>query len=358
MLQVFADRRHVGVQQRITPERRLIDVAIRQQRNHRLEEVGVLHPPGDLVEVERVDVLAVEIGDHLLVRAVLGHVIPRFGVELARLGHHVERERRRGGDQRFVPGHLHREVGEAAGQREVEEVIDGLGAVGFEVEDDGAGRSAAGQRQGPDRDLQQHRELLPRRRRIRHHHLAAVDGLNDELIGDELLEAFAVLVAVAVVGLVEVLIDKDGGVARRRGDGADFLVEGDRRAGRGEGHLAGVELGLVLAALEGQIGDGQGQQHLVQIAGGRGDVRREERRFAVVFGVVGPEGVDRHEVRELLLDRQVVIVVLGPFHRRLEMRVKLGRHLAASFGAIIAEEVRRRFRRRSPLPTAFRGILL
>ena len=130
---------HVGVEQAVRPERRVVRMACIQQACDGLEEAAVLHPEGDLVEVQRADVLAVEERQHVVVRAVLRDVVPRLGVELRRLLDHVERDRLCRDDELLVLRHVDREVGELAGLREVEEVVDRLGVVRLQVEWDAAG---------------------------------------------------------------------------------------------------------------------------------------------------------------------------------------------------------------------------
>ena len=48
---------------------------------------------------------------------------------------------------------------------------------------------------------------------------------------------------------------------------------------------------------------------------------RQEWPLAVVAGVVEPEGADRHQVGNLLLDGQVIVVILGPFHGGIDPAV-------------------------------------
>ena len=50
----------------------------------------------------------------------------------------------------------------------------------------------------------------------------------------------------------DIVIDEDLHVAGHVADGANFLVEGDEVAGRGEGHSAAVEFRLVFAGRERQ----------------------------------------------------------------------------------------------------------
>ena len=94
---------------------------------------------------------------------------------------------------------------------------------------------------------------------------------------------------------------------------ADFAVEDDQRRGGLEGVAQAVELLLVVAGFERQVQHGQGEHHLREVARGLREGLRQERRLAAVLGVIGPEVVHGDQVRELLLDREVVIVVLGPF---------------------------------------------
>ena len=90
--------------------------------------------------------------------------------------------------------------------------------------------------------------------------------MNQELVGDELVDALAVLLAEAVALAVEVLADEDGGLAGWPLDRPDFLLEGNDRTGRREGHLALLEDHVVLGGLERQVKHGQGEDHLREVA--------------------------------------------------------------------------------------------
>ena len=72
VVQEGANRLRIVVQQAVGPQRLLLDVPPLEQRRGLLEPVTVLHPPGDLVEVQAVEVGLVEEGEDLLRRAVLG----------------------------------------------------------------------------------------------------------------------------------------------------------------------------------------------------------------------------------------------------------------------------------------------
>ena len=90
--------------------------------------------------------------------------------------------------------------------------------------------------------------------------------MNQELVGDELVAALAVLLAEAVALAVEVLADEDGGLAGWPLDRPDFLLEGNDRTGRREGHLALLEDHVVLGGLERQVEHGQSEDHLREVA--------------------------------------------------------------------------------------------
>ena len=71
MLQERLRGRRNIVHQRVRPERVVIHMQLGELRDDGVEHLGIPHPPGDLVEVDRLDVLLVEELEHLLVRAVL-----------------------------------------------------------------------------------------------------------------------------------------------------------------------------------------------------------------------------------------------------------------------------------------------
>ena len=66
------------------------------------EEGPVLHAEGDLVQVEGVHVLPAKQGQHFLTRAVLGHILPGRGIQLAWPGDDVEGDGPGGGDEFLV----------------------------------------------------------------------------------------------------------------------------------------------------------------------------------------------------------------------------------------------------------------
>ena len=90
-----------------------------------------------------------------------------------------------------------------------------------------------------------------------------------------------------------------------------------------EGEGASLVLHLVVGRVERQVEDRQGEHHLGEVAGGVDEVAREEGLSFGIGRVVVPEGVDEDEVGVLALDRQLVIVVLGPFFSGRELSVEL-----------------------------------
>ena len=275
--------------------------------------------------------------EHVVGRGVLRDVVPRLGVDLRGLIDDRERHGRGGGDQRFVLGDVHREVGEFAGGREVKVVFERLRVVGLEAQVDGLRGLAVEHGNRPLGNLHQHVELLAGRGGVGDHHLAAVDRVDQEFVGDELVDRLAVLDALPVAVPEEILADEHLGRAVGGRGGLDLLVEDDHRPARREVHLRPVELRLVLGRLERQIEHGQGHQHFGEVARRGGQIPRQERRRRVVLRVILPEGVDGDQGGVLLIDGQVVIVVLGPFPGLVELAVELPELFA--FARVRVEEL-------------------
>ena len=227
---------------------------------------------------------------------------------------------------------MNRELGELARRWEVEEVIDGLRAVRLQIKLVGLGKLGSGQRQCPVGQLHQHGQLLPAGGRVRHHDLSAIHHVDEELFGNELVEFLAVLIAEAVAVAVVVLADQDRQLATLASRRLHFLVEGNDLAGSLEAHGPLVELHFVLARIERQVEHGESKHHLREVLGGTWEVARHEAVVTVMLGVVAPERVDVHQVGQLLLDRQLVVVVLGPFHRGIESAEQLPRDSLAAIG--------------------------
>ena len=148
----------VGVEDAVRPQRRVVQVPLLEQLRDDLEEAAVLHAEGDLVEVQRADVLAVEEREHLLVRAVLRDVVPRRRVELASASSTTLNVAGGGGrDELLVLGHVDREVRELArpsGSRRSSRCV----CVRYGSRSSGTLRVvlAVGDRDRADRQLQQH----------------------------------------------------------------------------------------------------------------------------------------------------------------------------------------------------------
>ena len=159
---------------------------------HLLEERLVAHAEGDLLEVDLVRVVLARGSRGLQHRCRAAKHRATTAVDLGGLGDDMQRHRRRGRQQRLVLGDMHREMGEIAGGREIEVVVDRLRPVRLEFHMDAAGRLALQSGHRADRYLQEDIELLPGRRGVGHHDMAAVEGVGEELAGDELVDLLAV----------------------------------------------------------------------------------------------------------------------------------------------------------------------
>ena len=84
----------------------------------------------------------------------------------------------------------------------------------------------------PHRNLLQHLQALAVAGGIRQDDLRAIDDVRQKFVGDELVVALVVFLAIAVVGAEEILRDEHraAGLGRPRGL-ADFAVEQDQRRG-------------------------------------------------------------------------------------------------------------------------------
>ena len=94
----------------------------------------------------------------------------------------------------------------------------------------------------------------------------------------------------------------------------------------------------MLTRFERQVEDRQSEHHFGEVVGRLGEVAREERRGGVMVGVILPERVDRHESAVLLVDGEVVVVVLGPLHRLVELAVELANAEVGAIGRAVEEE--------------------
>ncbi len=339
----------------VAPEHRMEGVTLGEQVERLVEEVEVAHPPGDLAEIDPVHVVLLQVGQHFGGRPPLRDVVPRGLVDLAQPLDDVERERVGPGRDRFVTGDVHRVVREVARLGEVEVVLELLRRVGAELQRQAARPLAAEHRHRLLGDLHQDVELLRGRGRVGHHHLAAVDDAAEELVGHVLVPLLAVDLDVAVAVAEEVLADQHRRLVIADRGLLDLLVEDDGRRGGldGEGgrHPASVTCS---PAFDGQVEHGQREHHLAEVRRRHGDVLGEERSVAAVgqvCGVVAPEGVDLHQVGQLVLDQHVVVVVLGPLldfrHLAVEPAARLTAGQVAGTQRLLVACRGRRSRRRA-----------
>ena len=136
---------------------------------------------------------------------------------------------------------------------------------------------------------------------------------------------------IPVIGLEKVLADEDLGPLGSFGRFPDLLVEHDERAGCGERQCGLLDLGFVLTRFEGQVEQSQGEEHLGKIACRFGQISGQEHfpSIDVMFGIIAPESIQLDPIGNLLLDRQLVIVVLGPLLGLVEPLEELTNRFAA-----------------------------
>ena len=86
----------------------------------------------------------------------------------------------------------------------------------------------------------------------------------------------------------------------------------------------------MLFGREGQVQHGQSEHHLREVVRSFGEVHRAEflALARIELGVVPPEGIHGDQVRALLVDGQVVVVVLRPLLCLVELAVELTSGLA------------------------------
>ena len=323
VLEILADGGGGVVLHAIRPQHLVVRVPLQQHREGAAEEARVLDAPRDTGQVDATEVLLLEEVDRLRVAAVLRQVVPARLVDLAEFGDDVERDRLGRRDQVAMPRHVHRIVRPILRRGEVEVVLQRLRVVRLEVDVTAAGVLPVGDRDGALGNLHQHVQLLARRRRVRDDHLTAVHDVRQELLGDVLVQLHVVHVPVPVAVTEEVLADQDRRLVRRGGGRTNLAVEDHHRAACFHRERPSLKLPLMLGGIEGQVQHGQREHHLREAPRRLGEVGGEEWPVPVVLGVVQPEAVDGHQRGVLLLDGQVVVVVLDPLLRLVELAVEL-----------------------------------
>ena len=323
MLQILADRRHHVVLDPVGPERVVVDVPDREQFGDRLEVFLIRHAESDLLEVRPVQVMLVEIGHNLIGRAMLREIVPRLAIDRAGLFEYMESERIGVGQQLLVIGHMDRIMRVVALGREVEVVFDRLRVIGLKVEVQRPRILPAGDRNRALGYLQQHAELLTRRGRIRQNDLATVNRMDEELVGDELVDLLVVDVNIAVAVAEEVLADQNRCRLGDRSGLLDLLMEDDHRAAGLQHHLGALELDVMFFGFGGHVQQGQGEHHLGEVPRCLGQMNATEGLGRLAPGIVFPKGIDGDQRGVLLLDWQLIVVVLDPFLGFVELLVEL-----------------------------------
>ena len=189
------------------------------------EECLVLHAERDLVQIRVVEIVLLQVLQHFLGTAELGEVGPGRAVDAAELLDRLQGHGRRVGHHLLVLRHLHRVVQELARRREVEMVLQRLGAIRFQIEVHAAGLAALEDGHRAARNLQQDIQFLLRGRRVRDDDLATVHRVHQELVRDELVDLFVVHLLVAVAVTEEVLAHQDRRLFLGGGNLLDLFVE-------------------------------------------------------------------------------------------------------------------------------------
>ena len=317
--QPLAQRRRVVVDDRVGIQRVVVPVPLREHRDDLAEKVRALpSAPRHAFEVQPLDVVLLQESEHVLLPPILRDVIPRRLVDLREPRHHVERDRLRPAHALLVARHIHGIVREGfrARRGEVEEILEGLRRVRFEPQRPAVRRLAAQHRQRALRDLQQQRELLRRRRGIRHHDIRAIDHAREKFPGHVFVELLIALLAIPVAVPVEILRHQQLRVFLRHRRRFDLLVESDERPRRRERELPAIRLRHMLRRLKRQIEHRQRQHHFGKIPRRFREVRRDKRHLPIPRRIVAPEGIDRDQIRLLLRERELVVIVLRPLLRR------------------------------------------
>ena len=320
--QPFAQDNRVVVQHGIAGDGFAPDVVLREESGQASEEFAALTgPPGHPLQVQSGEVVGPEKGHHLGLGPLLRDILPRSRVVCRKPADHAERAILCGGQGPTVLRQVGRGMGMVRGLRrmgrEVEVVLELQGRVRLEADRPAVGGTAAEHGHRSFRNPGQQVGLDQRRPRVAHHDLRAVHHAGQEFVLHELVPALLSLLDEAVVLPEEPFAQEQLGSGRcagiriggphfaeedqhgplgREGPGGSFTLDGDRRGG-----------------LEWQVQHGQGQQDLGGVVVRLQDAWRQERLGRVAGREIAPESRDGDQVRTLSLQRQAVVVVLGPF---------------------------------------------
>jgi len=216
-----------------------------------LKKHRVFHPKRNPAEIGPVQIVTVQVIEHLLAGTPLREIGPRLGIYLLELIHHLEGEGPRSGDDLPLGRHLHGIMRKAAGTRKIEMIFDGLSPVGFQVKMHAPGGSPVEYRDRTLGNLQQNVQFPYRRGGIGYHELRPVYPVRQEFVRDIIIHLFVPLIAVAFSMGKIILADQDRAVFFVECHRQNFLVNHQHGAFRCQGQGAVRVLNLVLFGLKG-----------------------------------------------------------------------------------------------------------
>ncbi len=218
---------------------------------------------------------------------------------------------------------MHRIVIKFAWQRKVEVVFHRRGVKRLQVDVQGICEFAVEHRDCADRHLQQDIQLLRRRRWVGHDHLASIDGLHQKLIGDVLVELLVVDIAVAITVAEKILTHQNWHLAVDNLGPSNLFMKGDHCMLGHQAHPLLFDLDLMVTRPKWQIEQGERQHHLRKIARGFGKMRGQKRLLWIAQDKIPPEPIHLNQIGILLFERQMVVVIFGPFLCLIDLLVEL-----------------------------------
>ena len=139
---ILADRIHIIMQHTISPKFIIVQMPVLQKLDDTCEKGFIFHSESDFQKIKRADIFSFKKIKHFLVRSLLGNIIPRRSIKFARLCKNIKFKGLGRCNILLILGDMHGEMFELTGHGEVKEIIDRLGAIRLQVDQDRIGELA------------------------------------------------------------------------------------------------------------------------------------------------------------------------------------------------------------------------
>ena len=193
---------------RVRPEGCIVYTAIREEVSHLGKIRFFLHPPGNLIQIDAMNIFLLQVGHNIIATAILREPRPRLLIHIGQLINNIKGKGFRLSGHLFVTCNGDRIVRILSALREVEEVLLLVGGIRLKRHIKTLCIKTAQNGESPLRNLPKQPQLQPSTGRIGQHYLSTVDNSLEKLLCDNLVITFIALMTVTIVQPEETLGNK------------------------------------------------------------------------------------------------------------------------------------------------------